>query len=111
MIGYPYAIDARIRDLPGTPASCMLAVGAGAGAGGPRPRRAARAAPARPPGSVLVVALALSVPVGEAIASAVGSNLFGTRNLAASWPAFALCASGVRDRRRAAGWASWRPRW
>ena len=42
---------------------------------------------------MLVVVLAASVPVGEAIASAIGSNLLGTRNLAASWPAFALCVA------------------
>ena len=44
---------------------------------------------------VLVVVLAVSVPVGEALVSAVGSNLFGTRNLAASWPAFALCLAAL----------------
>ena len=46
----------------------------------------------------LVVALALAVPVPPAVAiSVVGTNLFSTRNLAASWPALA------RGRGRAAG--------
>ena len=44
---------------------------------------------------MLVIVLAASVPVGEALVSAVGSNLFGTRNLAASWPAFALCLAAL----------------
>ena len=44
---------------------------------------------------VLVIVLAASVPAGEALVSAVGSNLFGTRNLAASWPAFALCLAAL----------------
>jgi hypothetical protein len=39
--------------------------------------------------------LALALPVGEALASAVGSNLISARNLAASWPAFALCLSAL----------------
>jgi hypothetical protein len=42
---------------------------------------------------VLIVGLALSAPVGEALVSAVGSDVFGTRNLAVSLPAFALVAA------------------
>ena len=38
----------------------------------------------------LIVALALAAPVGEAAVSLVGNDIFGTRNLAVSWPAFAL---------------------
>jgi hypothetical protein len=44
---------------------------------------------------VLVIVLALSVPVGEALVSAVGTNLFGGRNLVASLPAFALCLAAL----------------
>ena len=41
------------------------------------------------------IVLAVSVPAGEALASLLGSNLFSTRNLAASWPAFALCLAAL----------------
>ena len=44
---------------------------------------------------LLVVALALSVPLGTMLASAVGDNIFGVRNLAASWPAFALAVAAL----------------
>jgi hypothetical protein len=39
---------------------------------------------------LLVAGLALAAPLGEALVSAVGPNLFGTRNLAVSWPGYAL---------------------
>jgi mannosyltransferase len=91
-IGHPFAGEGTgLRDLPGLPALVLFALALLiALAGALRPplppvdRRAA-----------LVVVLALSVPVGEAIASALGSNLFGTRNLAASWPAYALCLAAL----------------
>jgi Dolichyl-phosphate-mannose-protein mannosyltransferase len=38
----------------------------------------------------LIVALALAAPVSEAAVSLVGTNIFSIRNLAVSWPAFAL---------------------
>jgi mannosyltransferase len=86
-IGYPYAIEStRILELPGVPALVMLALAlliALAGLAASRMRVDRRL--------LLLVVLAVSVPLGEALVSAVGSNLFGTRNLAASWPAFALC--------------------
>jgi 4-amino-4-deoxy-L-arabinose transferase-like glycosyltransferase len=44
---------------------------------------------------VLVVLMALSVPVGTALLSTVGPNLFGARYLAASWPAFALTLAAL----------------
>ena len=56
----------------------------------------------------LVFGLAFATPVGEAFFSIVGSTkVFGTRNLAASWPALALAGAAllvaagprVRDRR------------
>jgi hypothetical protein len=43
-----------------------------------------------PPPVVLVVALALAAPVGEALYSALGSDIFGARNLNPSWPGLAL---------------------
>jgi hypothetical protein len=44
---------------------------------------------------LLLVALVVSVPVGEAIASAVGTDLISSRNLAASWPAAILLFAGL----------------
>jgi hypothetical protein len=93
-IGYPYSGEGTgLRDLPGVPALILFGLAlvvalAGAIAARVRERAAALRLDRR---VALVVVLALSVPVGEAVASALGSNLFGTRNLAASWPAFALC--------------------
>ena len=72
------ALGGRARRSPGSPAAALRG----------RLRRSTAAL-------VLVIVLAASVPVGEALVSAVGSNLFGTRNLAASWPAFALCLAAL----------------
>ena len=89
-IGFPYAIEStRILELPGVPGLVMLGLALGIALIGVArrfhmPGRLDR-------GLVLVVVLALSAPLGEAAFSAVGSNLLGTRNLAPSWPAFALC--------------------
>jgi mannosyltransferase len=92
-IGHPFAGSGTgLRDLPGEPALVLFALGLlVALAGVVRERRSPPALDRR---AVLVVVLALSVPAGEAVASAFGSNLFGTRNLAASWPAYALCLAG-----------------
>ncbi len=43
----------------------------------------------------LIVALAFAAPVGEAVVSLVGNDVFGTRNLAVSWPGMALLVSTV----------------
>ncbi|MDQ6810716.1 MAG: hypothetical protein M3Z95_02300, partial [Actinomycetota bacterium] len=45
--------------------------------------------------AALVFILALSVPVGEAIVSAVSTQIFGVRNLAASWPFLALACAAM----------------
>ena len=96
--GYPYD-TIGLRELPGEPALVMLGLalltgiaglvlrvfGSGLGAW---LRRADRRV-------VLVVVLALSVPVGEAVVSAVGTNIFGGRNLAAAWPSFALSLAAL----------------
>ena len=73
------------RDLPGVPALVALALALAARAGaGSRARRAARAARrAGPPASCSCSCWPPPSRSGEALASAVGSNLFGTRNLAA----------------------------
>jgi len=105
-IGYPYAIDRGAIDLPGTFALGLLAVACllaltGLGIKIVRHRQFSR--PGRlPPQTVLVVLLAIATPVGAAICSAVGVQLFSVRGLAASWPGFALllaawlCAAGPR---------------
>lgn len=97
-LGYPYR-STGLEELPGTLALVLFALalilavmsvairafGARQRVGLGRPDRRL----------VLVVALALSVPVGEAIVSAVGTNLFGGRNLIAGLPAFALCLGAL----------------
>lgn len=94
-IGYPYPLSTtKLRDLPGVAALVLLALGLAVGVTGlvvagfrERWRFQLGRLDRR---VVLVFALAIATPVGEALVSAVGTNLFGTRNLAVSWPAFAL---------------------
>ncbi len=95
VIGYPYASEgASLRALPGLAALVLLALAIVVAAAGLIARR--RSVTRQPSvGLVLVLVLACSLPVGEALASAVGSNVFGTRNLAASWPALALCLGAL----------------
>lgn len=97
-VGYPYD-TIGLRELPGDPALVMLGLALLLGLGGlavaisrvglgARLRRADRRV-------VLVVVLALSVPLGEAVLSAIGTNVFGGRNLAAAWPPFALSLAAL----------------
>ena len=91
-VGYPYKF-VGLRSMPGTIG--LILIGAGVAlaivAIAVRWRR-------RPPvwfprmdrRLALIVALALAAPVGEAAVSLVGNDIFGARNLAVSWPAFAL---------------------
>lgn len=95
-IGFPYLTPGtRVGELPGVPALVALALGLGAGVAAllGKAVRGRLQPPDR--GLVLVIVLAVAAPAGEALVSAVGSNLFGTRNLAASWPAFALCLAAL----------------
>ena len=95
-IGFPYATPiTRVADVPGVPALIALAVAIALGAGGlllawreTAPSRIDRRL-------VLVIVFAAATPVGEALVGAVGSNLFGTRNLAVSWPGVALCLAAL----------------
>lgn len=110
-IGYPYATE-PLRAVPGVVGLVPLALSVPLAALGAARlvarRRTAEPDAAGAPRSAsllpLVVVAGLSTPVGEAVASAVGSNLFGTRNLAAAWPplalvlAAALVATGPRWR-------------
>jgi hypothetical protein len=97
-VGYPYAQaptlpSARtgLADLPGLPALVILAAGLIVGLVGivramrqdgglRRPRKR----------TWLVVLLLVATPVGEIVVSATGNHVIGVRDLAASWPFFAL---------------------
>ena len=109
-VGYPYA-SVPLRRLPGNVALVLLALGVLVAAVGLARRLLGgwdRRVDRR---IVLVLVLALSVPVGEAAVSLVSTHLFGVRNLAASWPGFALAlaafllAAGPRLRLAAAALA------
>jgi hypothetical protein len=94
LVGYPPAGTATgLRDLPGTLALILLALGLVLAAAGiaARPRRLRLDPPL-----VLVVVLAASAPLGELLVSAAGSNLLASgRNLAVSWPGVALTLAAL----------------
>ncbi len=99
-IGFPYVEGGGLRALPGMPALILMALAAAAAAAGIWSKVlslgvknwASKFFDRR---VLLVFLLALSVPVGEALASAVSSHIFGVRNLAASWPPLALAAASL----------------
>ena len=102
-IGYPYsspfAPHTALRHMPGVVALVLLGMGvalAVVGLASTRFRESHVFRLARLDRRVvLIVALALSAPIGEALVSALGTNLFGTRNLAVSWPGFALSLAAL----------------
>lgn len=97
-IGYPYRVPGTgLRDLPGTLALVMLGGAVLLGVVGLFTRRSGLGArlTARRGGPILIVALALATPLGAALQSAVGSNVYGTRSLATSWPYLALAVAGL----------------
>ena len=113
-VGYPYSTLVPVSEIPGIPALILLglAVVASLVAVLVRGRRADTPWLATTHHhAVLVAALALAVPVSAAVLSAVGDNLFSTRNLAASWPGFGLAlalllvSAGPRLRYATAGLA------
>ena len=98
-VGYPY-ISGSV--LPGTVAQVMIAAGLVLAVAGCAPRlwslvqrHGAGAVRRIPSGAALVIVLALSTLIGEAILSAIGTNLLGARNLNASWPGLALAIGGM----------------
>ena len=96
-IGFPYANVTPLHELPGTLAlvllgATLLLAGAGLVAVRDRLRRWLLQGDRR---LLLLMALALATPLGEAAASLIGSNIFGTRSLAASWPYLALAGAGL----------------
>jgi hypothetical protein len=99
-VGYPYAIPTTtVGALPGNFALVLLGLGL-AGAVTSVVRSRLRRLPRYPPGPgrgrlALVALLALAAPLGEAAVSTVSTNLFGTRNLAVSWPGLALGIAAI----------------
>lgn len=114
-IGYPYAIVASLRDVPGKTALDLLALALFLSLGGGLMRLvrgSSSAAGLLESRTLLLVGLMLATPVGAALFTASGGTaMFSTRNLAASWPGFALAlgaaclAAGPRARYLAAALA------
>jgi hypothetical protein len=100
-IGYPYAQGLRLglREFPGVIPLVLFAAGVALGIVGLV--RGSRGRPLRArlanldPRVILVVLIAVSVPMGEAFVSFIGTNLFSTRNLAASWPGYSLALGAL----------------
>lgn len=91
-IAYPYA-HAPLHRVPGTLALILVLMALLVAFTGVATAAVSRdGRPWRLPDRrlILILALALSAPVGEAVLTVFGTNLFGVRNLAASWPALAL---------------------
>jgi hypothetical protein len=95
-VGYPYATPlTEVEKLPGTFALGLLALAVALAFTSLMPR--ATSGVLRMPGRAawLPVVIAVSVPVCELLGDVIGGGgLFGVRNLAAAWPAFALCLAG-----------------
>ena len=94
-VGYPYPQPtSELRDLPGVFGLGLEALGLAIALVAAAVAAARRGLGAWLAGAdrrlLLVIAMALAAPVGELAASAVGTNLLATRNLAVSWPWFAL---------------------
>lgn len=102
-IGFPYSQFSELTDVPGTLALILLGLAAVAGIAGIASNRAEirRRLVAGDRRIALIIALALATPVGEAVASLIGSDVFGTRNLAASWAYFALAFAALLTAGRA----------
>src|SRR3954453_23921715 len=77
-LGYPYTWAGSLAAMPGVPALVLLGTAVGLAAFGIA--RGARGIDRIDRRLVLVLALALSVPVGGALGSAVGPNVLGGRN-------------------------------
>jgi Dolichyl-phosphate-mannose-protein mannosyltransferase len=96
-VGFPYANGSALSDLPGIPGLALMAASIIVGAIGLYGARARLGAwfAANDRRIVLVLILALATPVGEAVQSLLGTNVFSTRNLAASWPYLALAGAAL----------------
>ena len=89
-IGFPYSLPrTSLRDLPGLVPMLMLVASLGIGVYAliERRRRSVEPADGRDrTGVILVVLLAVATPAATILQSAVGTNVFAVRSLAASWP-------------------------
>ena len=99
-VGYPYQYASTgLLDLPGPVALVLLGLGVALAVAGLALRVAGegmgRGLSEIDRGLVLVVVLALATPVGTVLASAIGTNVFGVRNLAGSWPGLALALAAL----------------
>jgi hypothetical protein len=97
-MGFPYSGPTRsLSDLPGRIPMVMLAVSIGLGVHGlwsARPRVPAWFARHEGHG-VLIVVLAVATPAGTLLQSAVDTNVFSVRSLAASWPYLAIAVAAL----------------
>jgi hypothetical protein len=86
-----------LSTLPGTIGLVLAGVGIGVALAGLGVLLARRATPSRglPPPLILVMLLAAATPLGAALYSLVGDDLFFARNLLASWPGLALVAGAL----------------
>ena len=97
LFGFPYPNVAGLRDLPGLAGLLLIGAGLVAGAAGLWSRRETlrRWFASQDNRIILLVLLALATPLAEAFASLLSTNIFSTRNLAASWPYLALATAAL----------------
>ena len=96
-LGFPYSQFSSLRDMPGIPALILIASCIAVGAAGAYLHRASLPAWWRSHERRigLVLLLAVITPLGAAFTSAIGTNVFSVRTLAASWPYLALAGAGL----------------
>ncbi len=98
-IGHPYLVPhATLRALPGTAGLILLGLAIATAVGGLGyrwSRTADRPSLRLDDRLVLIAALAVSVPAGEALFSVFGTNTFGARYFAVSWPYLGLLLAAL----------------
>jgi hypothetical protein len=99
-VGHPYLVPhSTLRDLPGTAALVLLGLALATAVAGVALRWSRGELGVRSlrldSRLVLIAALAVSVPLGEALFSAFGTNLFGVRYFAVSWPGLAVLLAAM----------------
>jgi hypothetical protein len=101
-LGYAYPAAGGLSALPGVLALVLIGAGVLLGlAGAARDTAALLPAGEARRRAVLPFLLLLATPLGEALQSATGTHTFDVRNLAASWPAYALVLGWLLTRPRA----------